>query len=387
MTVFSVTRNSQRAWYGKTGGHLPGVRSGERLSGFKPARRPFKLDLRSHRLPGAGLSAFSKGGAITLHPTPGKIGAFGGIVSVGAGSAAASKLALKRLATKLVKPLQVADLLRPLATRFWTTQVTPAGFPGWGMFPDQWTSDAGAPYPGISVGDYTANGFDVGPYGPGTENLVDFSDGDIFGWRYWGHYPWNNNPVTAGGFPAVDWARQTLSLTSPKTGTKTRSNIKYRILENLMPRLEVTPWKPTNNIAITITTRREPTNIKQDVPRKKDGGNKAKPASQFVYAVLKGFANALGEMREWVDILAEASHYIKGSIMIPEEIRFGHEVQAKLYWLFVVGGINFLDWDELAVLVIENEGEDLIYGFAGKLSKFAAIHLDLTVGPQTGPAI
>ncbi len=306
------------------------------------------------------------------------------------GQAAARKVerqALRRLAAKLLfkKSLGVlGDIAPTVLETFWNRVVDPVGFPGWGNFTPGFTSNAGAPWPGIQLGQLTANGFDVGPWGL-TEvvNLVDALSGDIFGRTYWGHYP-ATTPLP-GGAPGVDWPILTQTMPLAQTATTAQSRVRYRQFTR-ETELQTQPFHVRSNIGITIRTgRREPIDIKLDVPRIRDRGDKAKPKNAFVWLVLKGFANAGGEVKEWTDILAEASGYIKGSMMLPEELRNkGKETQAKLYWLFVVTGINSLDWDLLAELIVENEIEDLIYGFAGQLSKSAAQSLGLTVGPQTG---
>lgn len=307
---------------------------------------------------------------------------------------AAERRALARLIAKAVRrkaggPLaQAAQVVIDLIWQ--KVGADPTGFPGWGNFPESWTSNAGAPWPGIELGDYTINGFDTGPWSSVVHNLVDLADGDIFGRRYWGHFhaakPLNTPGSTDRG---DDWPApqtQVLSRTAAATRTLATPRTLYKPLPNLIAEPQPLPWGPLDNIQIAIRIgARDPIDITTDVPRVRDPGSKAKPANAFVYAMLRLLADSLGETREWLDIFAKATGYIRGSMMLPENLRnTGNETQAKLYWMFVVTGINSIDWELLAVLVVENEIEDRIYGFMGRLSKSAAQSLDLTVGPQTG---
>ncbi len=317
---------------------------------------------------------------------------FVGRITTPYGQAAARKVelrALRKLAAKLLfkKTLGVAGELGPtILEMFWKRVVDPVGFPGWGTFPTGFTSNAGTVYPGKVLGTYTANGFDNGPWSTVVHNLIDTSDGTpIGGFRYWGHF--HGTTPLPGGRPGDDWPTiaQAHNLTANQTRTTAQARVRYRVHEQTAE-LATQPWHVRQNIGITIRTdRRDPISITQGLPRPRDRGDKAKPANLFVWGVLKAFANAGGEAKEWTDILAEASGYIKGSMMLPEDLRdTGKETQAKIYWLFVVTGINSLDWDRLAELIVENEIEDLVYGFAGQLSKSAAQSLGMTVGPQTG---
>lgn len=301
---------------------------------------------------------------------------------------AAERRALARLIAKAVRkkaggPLAQAGQI--VADLVWQKFGDPEGFPGWGNFPESWTSNPGAPWPGIELGDYTINGFDTGPWSGAVHNLVDMADGDIFGRRYWGHFH-AAEPLNAPGSTARgdDWpAPKTFVMT--RTATQTRTQTLYQKLPNLAEPLTATQGGRGNiQIAIRIGAR-DPINVKRDVPRVRDRGDKATPANAFVYGMLRLLADSLGETREWVDIFAKATGYIRGSMMLPKNLRnTGNEVQAKLYWLFVVTGVNSIDWEQLAMLVVENEIEDRIYGFLGQLSKSAAQSLNLTVGPQTG---
>lgn len=236
------------------------------------------------------------------------------------------------------------------------------------------------------IGSYTANGFDnADNWSSVARNLIDQSDGaPIPGFRYWGHY--DANPEPAGG-PGVDWPMaSTLGLPDSATLTRSQLRTKYRQLPDLATLTQTQPWHPRNNILFTIdVTHREPIRIEQNAPRKPTREQKVRPRNIFVWYVMKKFANAGGEIKEWTDILAQASGYIRGSKLLPKELRnTGKETQAKLYWVVYITGFNSIDWEELAVLTLENEVEDLLFGFAGQLSRSAAQGLGMTVGPQTG---
>lgn len=292
--------------------------------------------------------------------------------------------ALRRLAGKLIwkfvrpRALEIlSELGRPIVHQFWQKNIDPTGFPGWGNFPAGFTSDAGTVWPGIALGDYTANGFDNGPWSAVVVNLIDTSDGaPIPGFRYWGHFP-GTTPLP-NGRPGDDWEVKNFAKAMTKPSGRTK-------LRDLSPDLKAQPWHPRQNIVIEFgTALRDPITVRFDKPRVRLKENKIKPANKYVWLVLKKFADAGGELKEWTDILADASGYIEGSMMIPEEIRYGQETKAKLYWLFNVTGLNSIDWNELAMLILENEFEDAVYGFMGQLSKSAAQNLGMTVGPQTG---
>lgn len=388
MSVNSVTARSTR-WFNRTSGHLKPLTAAQ--VGARPA-----LTLQKFR--SSGIESFGRAppvfqapvatGTPSTHPMAirGTAGTHRRIAERAA-TKALQKRALKKLAFKLIwkavkpRPLEIlSEIGRPLAMMIWNQYIDPTGFPGWGTFPTGWTSNPGTVYPGKALGSYTANGFDnVNQWSAVALNLIDQSDGTpIFGFRYWGHY--DADPEPAGG-PGVDWTLRTYAVPSANVAP-----LPYTRLRNLAVGLQASPWAVRSNIAITIRTdRRDPIDIKQNVPRKRDREDKAKPANGFIWLVLKRFADAGGETKEWTDILADASGYIKGSMMLPPELRdTGKETQAKLYWLFVVTGINSIDWEELAVLIVENEVEDRVYGALGQLSKSAAISLGMTVGPQTG---
>lgn len=303
----------------------------------------------------------------------------------------ASRIALAKLALKLIGKKAggvIGEVVIETSGIFYRRTLVPTGFPGWGAFPDKWTSNAGTIYPGKTLGDYTANGFDIGPWGSSSHNLVDHSDGTpITGFRYWGHFH-ATNPVPVGGLPGDDWETKVEQLPKREPKPKTTAQARVRYRQHPEPKIQATaaPWNPRNNISVSIRTG-DPDgfSIANDVVRIRDRGDKAKPKNMFVYLVLKRFANSGGEIKEWTDILAEATGYIKGSIMLPEDLRdTGKETQAKLYWLFYITGINSMDWELLQELVRYNTIEDIAFGFAGQLSKTASQSLGLTVGFQTG---
>lgn len=289
---------------------------------------------------------------------------------------ALAKLAVKLIAKRILgSPLEaIIPILEIQYTRF----IDPVGFPGWGNFPAGWTSNAGTVWPGKEIGTYTANGFDNVPnWSTVALNLIDTSDGaPIPGFRFWGHYDTDPGP---NGAPGIDWPIQHVKVAVPRVAPR------YRKLNNLAPRQAQARWTARSSIAIGLTGKSGKLNMRVNPKRTRNNDTKLKPKSQFVYGVMKAFANSGGEFKEWVDIFADASMYIKGSKMLPEHLRnTGKETQAKIYWLFFIDGVNGIDFDHLAKLIRENVVEDLAFGALGQLSKYAAIHLDLTVGPQTG---
>lgn len=302
----------------------------------------------------------------------------------------ASKKALAKLALKLIGKKaggSIGEVVIETAGLFYRRVLVPTGFPGWGNFPTGFTSNAGTPYPGASPGDYTANGFDNGPWTTTVHNLIDTSDGaPVTGFRYWGHF--HGTTPLPDGRSGDDWELQTEPLPEPSPKRKTTAQARVRYRTHAEPKLETkaAPWHPRNNFSVTLGPGTPGGfGIAHDVPRVRDRGDKAKPQNVFTYLVLKRFANSGGELKEWTDIFAEATGYIKGSIMLPDHLRdTGKETQAKLYWLFFITGINSMDWELLQELVRYNTIEDIAFGFAGQLSKSASQSLGLTVGFQTG---
>ena len=280
----------------------------------------------------------------------------------------AARAAVKVLARKLApRILPLAGPAIAAAQAIWFVYdryIEPSGFPGWGSINAAWTSHGGVPIPGASPGDYTANGFDRSPYQAGNiDGLIDTNDGSaIFGFRYWGHYP-NQNPLPDGA-PGQDWVVQPqwfpaetpapapagLPARAPAPGISPEPVItplrRYNPQRDLAPRLRPqTRWQPKSNVLIEIALPGPAGRLAPDVvfrtntPRVKGGlENKAKPKNQFIYAVMKTIANAGGEAKEWIDILAEASDYISGSLITPKEYRDGNrETAAKAWWLFRAG--------------------------------------------------
>lgn len=309
-------------------------------------------------------------------------GVAGDAVARKAASQAAAKIALRKLAFKLVPtPLSLAEpIISTLALQFYNTHVNPTGFPGFDNIDVAFLPDAQGVYPGISPGDYTVNGFGQVQNNTGTFHLlVDESDGSaIFGWRYWGHY----EPGTyAAGKPGTDWETKTYGMELPQTQTRTR----HRRLRDLAPRARTEPRGP-RNIAISVNTAfRDPIRIEHNAPRVRDRGLKGKTASNFVFEVVRQILNGTTEALDLLSLVADASHYHPDSLIIPKSIK--GDFNKKLWWLFIGGGINHVDFTELAISVRENEAEDRVYGLAGRMSKYAAQHLNLHLGPQTGPVI
>lgn len=291
-------------------------------------------------------------------------------------------------------PLSLVTLLT--AEYLYNKVVEPNGFPGFDNITEGWRD----PHSHHVPGDYVGNPLDIGPNGPPPlRALLDANDTTFFSIRYWGDfaadpYP---NPV-----PGVNWPTVPIWLPNPAILPAVSPVPAYRPLPNLIrptqtraqrrARPRTRPRVREKNLEIKIrlprtsTSPRSSVKISRNVPAvrgKRDG--KATPANAFVYAVLLELANAMGETKEWIDILAEAGGY-EGQSSAPLQ-RGHHQTVQKAWFLFIDNGINNIDFDLLAVLVIENEIEDFLIGIAGRMSKSAARALGLTVGPQTGLAL
>lgn len=367
MTAHTVT---SRFWRGRTGGHLRPVQTLERPPALRFIRNP--------NFTHGGVSSFRSGFVGRMPSTALASGTPSTLAAprVGASAVAEARAlgAVRKLAGKLRVPrLGPIGFALVAGELIWKVYLEPDNFPGFDNITAGWRKPVVGPT--YSPGDYVPNPFDYGSFDNPPESLLDTADTIFPSWiRYWGDF--GTNPYPDPG-PGDNWETQTRAMPS----SSPRGRVRYRRLPNLITSTQ--PWHPRSNIAFNIgTTFREPS-IQNNVSRKRNDDGKAKPANQFVFGVLKAFANAGGEAKEWLDILAEASHYHPRSKLIPREL-WGNETQKKFWWLFVAGGINFMDWDQLAVLVVENEIEDRIYGALGQLSKSAAQSLNLTVGPQTG---
>lgn len=326
----------------------------------------------------------------------------------------AQRAALKDIA-KLVVGAALRSNIATLATLqtlgfLYSITVQPDNFPGFDAINPgwRWPSVAGPPF-FDPIGSYAPNFLDVGPWrdDPAPRSLLDTNDVGPppfgLGIRYWGDFGTNPYPDEV---PGVNWPRKArympetlpapVPAIAPALQPANRFSRKYRKTEDLSRKTRPRPrWRPNRNMRITINLRptrgaRPGTTVRtrSDVARiRGDDDGKAKPANQFVYAVLKELANAMGETKEWIDILAEASGYDRRTRVVPSGIDKGHETAAKAYWLFVGQGVNNIDWGELQRLVRENAVEDFLIGIAGRMSKSAARSLGLTVGPMTGLAL
>lgn len=373
MTAHSVT---SRFWRGRSGGHLRPIQLLERSASLRtPSTTPPLRFIRNPNFRHSGVSAFRTG---FVGRMPSTALTTGTPSTLRAGSQAASAVAERRALRKLAGRLRVPRL-GPIgaaalaAELFYKVYIEPDNFPGFDNITAGWRKPVVGP--SYAPGAYVPNPFDYGSFDNPPESLLDTDDTIFPSWiRYWGDFGTNPYPVNR---PADNWETSTRVMPS----TTPRGRVRYRRLPNLATQTQ--PWHPRSNIEFTISTAfREPA-IRLNVQRKRSDDGKAKPANQFIYGVLRALVDFGGETKEWLDILAEASHYHPRSKLIPREL-WGNETQKKFWWLFIAGGINHLDWDQLAVLVIENEIEDRIYGALGQLSKSAAQSLNLTVGPQTG---
>ncbi len=271
--------------------------------------------------------------------------------------------------------------------------VAPDGFPGFDNINEGWR-DPEAPN-GKSPGDYVGNLFDIGPNAPPPSRvLLDADDTVGFSIRYWGDFGADPYPTP---LPGTNWPTKPIWLPNPDAAPQVRPRPAYRPLRDLSPKRNQSRRRQgrfnRSNFMIRIDLhgvrgRKAPElTFRENVPNKRDRSDKAAPANQFIYFVLLELANALGEVKEWTDILAEAAGYRRGEHSGPASIQRGHETVAKAWWLFVDGGINNIDFGALAVLVVENEAEDRLFGFFGRLGKAASRSLGLTVGVQAGPVI
>lgn len=314
----------------------------------------------------------------------------------------AQKRSLTRIALLVTRtvarstPLSLVTLIA--ADYLYNKVVAPSGFPGFENIGEGWRDEQH--HLGFEPGDYVPNLFDVGPFGPPPSRaLLDSDDASIpLGIRYWGDF--GVDPYDVPGTVGDNWPTEPIWLPNPVPAVAPRRA--YEPQANLNPRARRQPERNRRaqararhrNISMTFRIRigrgRLAASASFTVKNDQPGGRilrdqKATPANQFLYAVLKTLANTLGETKEWTDILAEAAGY-PGFSSGPFE-RGHHQTVQKAWWLFIDGGINEIDFDLLAVLVIENEIEDFVIGVAGQMSKFAARSLGLTVGPQTGLAL
>lgn len=292
-------------------------------------------------------------------------------------------------------PLSLAAIIG--ADYLYNKVVEPDGFPGFENIGEGWRDEQH--HLGFVPGDYVPNMFDVGPFGPPPARaLLDSDDASIpLGIRYWGDfgvdpYP---NPVPGTNWPTLpQWLPN--PAVSPAAAPVPKNAPRHNRTKDISARSRPRPrWRARNNFRITIrlpypgSPGSASVNLKRNVPRirEKPRDDKAKAANEFVYAVLITLANAMGETKEWIDILAEAAGYDRTSLTAPKSIQKGHETVKKAWWLFVDGGINDIDYDSLAVLIIENEIEDFLIGIAGRMSKHASRSLGLSTGLQTGPGL
>ncbi len=305
---------------------------------------------------------------------------------------------LRRIAGLVVRtvsrstPLQLITLL--VAEYLWNKVVEPNSFPGFDNITEGWRFPLPSDF-GFVPGDYVPNPFDSHPdFHAPVDALLDVADSSIpLGIRYWGDF--NGRPYP-DPLPGVNWPTVPIWLPNPVPTPASRPWPRYKPQPNINPRPARVRRERAHarfsNVQIRIrisgraNARTGSVTMKTDVPggRTTDDG-KAKPANQFIYAVLKTLADTMGETKEWIDILAEAAGY-DGRSSAPLK-RGQHQTVQKAWWLFIDLGINNIDFDLLAQLIIENEIEDFLIGIAGNMSKAAARSLGLTVGPQTGLAM
>lgn len=364
---------------------------------------------------------------------------------------AASRAATSRLALSLLgrtSPLPVAALIG--AWMWYNRKVEPDGFPGFDSIDPGWRTPL---VTGVALGDYAPNPFDHGSFDNPPESLLDINTAEIpFGIIYWGDFGAEPYP---DALPGINWPVIPQALPVRHSGTSSRVRLGGRIKYNLLPNLVIgvndliIDDGLDDNVVITIpipipgisvagqgvgAARQAEVKISKNAPRKKTLlERKARPRNLFIWLVLKKIANAGGEAKEWIDILAEATDFkgwrARGFQRVPLTDRAldttrpwqfrgvgsvvptgiinrrkqpsladrvrppssitdgGHETQLKAWYLFKANGLDSMDWELLFQLAIENEVEDFAFGVAGRMSKFSAQNLGLTLGPQAGPLI
>lgn len=334
---------------------------------------------------------------------------------------------------------------------WYNRKTEPAGFPGFDNVDPGWRKPV---VTGVALGDYAPNPFDHGDFDNPPESLLDVNTCALpNGCIYWGDFGVEPYPRP---WPAINWPVIPAFVPPDIIGQSGKRNriggrrIPYRSLPNLVIGMNdlIIDDGLTDNVVIEIpipvfvgvgapsrvNPARERVQIRKNAPRKKNVlERKARPRNLFVWLVLKKIANAGGEAKEWIDILAEAADYkgwkARGFLRVPLTDRTldttrpwqfravgsvvqtgiinrakrpaladrvrppgsitdgAHETQLKAWFLFKANGLDSIDWELLFQLAVENEIEDFAFGVAGRMSKFSAQNLGLSVGPQTGPVM
>lgn len=302
---------------------------------------------------------------------------------------------LKKLLKKLVPAFRKFPQrfgVAGAAIFFIVERVMPAHWPGWDNITVGWRNPAQFPL-GYSIGDWVPNPFDVcGGYNASCVALLDTSTCALpNGCRFWGDFP-NAEPETDPYAPKI---LPEILFPNPSAAPQAQPQPRYSPLPNLAPKPHprLRGRRNHRNVYIEIPLRGHNARkgvdnviIGNNFPNIKANDTKATPKNILAYAIMKEVANALGETKEWIDILAEAAGYQKFDPIHPKTL-FGRETAKKAFWLFALGGFNQIDTERLFELAVENEIEDYLIGLAGRASKSAARGLGLTVGPQTGLAM
>lgn len=98
-------------------------------------------------------------------------------------------------------------------------------------------------------------------------------------------------------------------------------------------------------------------------------------------AIGKVIANAGGEFIEFVDLAAAASGWKYN------KWESGTYLQQKMRHLFLEGGINRVNWDEMWDSMLENQIEDWALGKSGQAAGEVGKDIGRVTGVQTGPAL
>lgn len=355
-------------------------------------------------------SAFARAAAASGRP-----GAFG-VGPVPVIPSAATQRALARKAAAAMASVIVRDLslvagavFNPLTENVYRRVVAktfPSGFPGWDAINAKYTSDANLnrtnedPSDDLQPGEYTANGFDVGPYAlPSTVGLIDYDDGDIFGRRYWGYFPglssaphtqspkpqaedWPTvesvEAIQAGAMPATTNRTDVLGQPRTRVADLSRALVALGIgaLTQTAIQIDIPPRGPTR-----IKVRRKPPN-RRPGPRVRERKVRFGRALGLAWGALSSITEAL----DLINALSLASSYHPDSMLLEGFIP-GSMAQ-KIYHLFgPPQGIKSVDLDLLADILIDETLEDLAFGIVGSAIGQQNRRYNRPVGIQTGPVL
>lgn len=99
------------------------------------------------------------------------------------------------------------------------------------------------------------------------------------------------------------------------------------------------------------------------------------------YVWMKVIGDYIGDLYEWLDLLAEASNYEAFNNWMWErypEWREMSEINRKFAFLFQEGGWRTIDFDSLVEGFAQNTIEDMVLGFLGEVNRGLAVRFGLT---------